>query len=538
MASQLFYWILAFPLTAFLVLKLFRYGMRPKNYPPGPPTAPLLGNLLQLPQKDLHLFFDKLSKQYGPIVSLKLGGTDLVLLNDATVVRDLIEKRSNIYSARPDTFIREFVGNRNIAFRNNDDTWRRQRKMYHLRLNTKVANQYIPYQIFDSKQLMSDLLNDPEQYVKHLQRYTTSVASTVLYGMRTSTSDNGYVKDLMDWMEKTSDAQNFQLVDFFNFLRPLYRIMPARFSSLKTQLLEITAIENRLFFSLLNIAKENIGKGKVYPSFIRDMLLADEKDRMSDVEIANNAAHGFGAATDTQWNTALGFVKAMILYPNVQREAQQEIDTVVGSDRMPEWEDRENLPYIRGIVEESLRWMPTTLTAAVPHSVTRDDVYNGYLIPEGAIIMMNVWALNNNDKNNENPRDFDPSRHSAEFTATESNSISPEATKRSNFTFGAGRRVCPGFHVAQRGLFIAISRMLWGFQFSRRKDASGEFIPIDRDAVTPGVIVQPAPFLCDIQPRDEKRAAIIAEAWDQVQDDLDEEGNFTEEFFEKVFPGK
>lgn len=105
-----------------------------------------------------------------------------------------------------------------------------------------------------------------------------------------------------------------------------------------------------------------------------------------------------------------------------------------------------------------------------------------------------VWTLNNNDETNENPRDFNPSRHSAEFTATESNSISPEATKRSNFTFGAGRRVCPGFHVAQRGLFIAISRMLWGFQFSRPKDASGEFIAIDRDAVTPGLIVQPAPF--------------------------------------------
>jgi hypothetical protein len=45
---------------------------------------------------------------------------------------------------------------------------------------------------------MNDLLHDPGRYVDHLQRYTTSVASTVLYGMRTSTAENGYVKDLMD----------------------------------------------------------------------------------------------------------------------------------------------------------------------------------------------------------------------------------------------------------------------------------------------------------------------------------------------------
>lgn len=50
-------------------------------------------------------------------MSVNLGGTVLILLNDHTVVRDLIEKRSSIYSIRPDTYIREFVGNRNIAFR-------------------------------------------------------------------------------------------------------------------------------------------------------------------------------------------------------------------------------------------------------------------------------------------------------------------------------------------------------------------------------------------------------------------------------------
>lgn len=67
-------------------------------------------------------------------------------------------------------------------------------------------------------------------------------------------------------MEKTSEAQNFQLVDFYPFLRPLYRIMPAWFSSFKTKLNEINAIEDRLFFSLLEQAKTNIKSGKVYPS--------------------------------------------------------------------------------------------------------------------------------------------------------------------------------------------------------------------------------------------------------------------------------
>lgn len=78
-------------------------------------------------------------------------------------------------------------------------------------------------------------------------------------------------------------------------------------------------------------------------------------------------------------------------------------------------------------------------------------------------------------------------------------------------------------------------------------------LPIDRDALTQGLIVQPAPFTydssilpcahltgsrCDIRPRDEGRAHIIRKSWEEAQSSLDNDGNFTEEFFEKVFPGK
>lgn len=103
-----------------------------------------------------------------------------------------------------------------------------------------------------------------------------------------------------------------------------------------------------------------------------------------------------------------------------------------------------------------------------------------------------MWTLNHNGL--ENSRDFDPLRQSAETTQVESNAINPDSGKRLHFTFGAGRRVCPGFHVAERGLFIALSRMLWGFNFEGIRDANGQLEKIDRDAVTDGFIVRPKPF--------------------------------------------
>lgn len=83
-------------------------------------------------------------------------------------------------------------------------------------------------------------------------------------------------------------------------------------------------------------------------------------------------------------------VQAMLLFPEVAKAAQEEIDRVC-ADRFPTLDDEFELPYIRGCVKESMRWMPTGIMG-VPHAVIRDDEYLGYTIPKGAGVMWNVWA--------------------------------------------------------------------------------------------------------------------------------------------------
>jgi len=72
----------------------------------------------------------------------------------------------------------------------------------------------------------------------------------------------------------------------------------------------------------------------------------------------------------------------MTLHPEVQRKAQAEIDTVVGTSRLPTFEDRTSLPYVEAIYREVLRWSPP-LPMGAPHSLTEDDYFNGYFIPKG-----------------------------------------------------------------------------------------------------------------------------------------------------------
>ena len=82
----------------------------------------------------------------------------------------------------------------------------------------------------------------------------------------------------------------------------------------------------------------------------------------------------------------------MAMYPEVQRKAQDEIERVLGRGRLPKMVDRAHLPYVNAIVKEVLRWKPITPLGLARRAV-EDDVYQGYFIPAGSIIMTNVWCV-------------------------------------------------------------------------------------------------------------------------------------------------
>ncbi|KAH8774585.1 hypothetical protein F5883DRAFT_15821 [Diaporthe sp. PMI_573] len=112
--------------------------------------------------------------------------------------------------------------------------------------------------------------------------------------------------------------------------------------------------------------------------------------------------------------------KAITLLQRVQAIAQEELDRVVGVDRLPSWDDRLSLQYVRGVVEGTLTCAPTTISGGVPHATKEDNKYHDKLIRKGTMGMMSV--------------------------------VSQDSTKRLHFTFGIGRRVCLGFHGGERNL--------------------------------------------------------------------------------------
>jgi len=181
----------------------------------------------------------------------------------------------------------------------------------------------------------------------------------------------------------------------------------------------------------------------------------------------------------------------MTLYPEVQRKAQAEIDGVIGNDRLPEFSDEDALPYLQAVLKEVLRWHPVT-PLSVTHRVTQSDIYEGYFIPAGSIVIPNVWGMLHDPDTFPEPDRFYPERW-----------FFPGVPAFPMQAFGFGARLCPGRSFARRSIWATMAGILAAFDITPTEDGPPERV------YTSGIISYVKPFRCYIRPRSEAAALLV-----------------------------
>ncbi|KAI1024647.1 hypothetical protein LB503_007131 [Fusarium chuoi] len=245
--------------------------------------------------------------------------------------------------------------------------------------------------------------------------------------------------------------------------------------------------------------KKQIAKQSYRPSYVSSLIKQHDGDLDEDTEVAikQTAAVMYAGGADTTVSSIRGFVLAMLLFPDVQRKAQQEIDSVVGTERLPQFEDRDNLPYVDALIKETLRWIPVTPMGVV-HTADEDIHYKDFVIPKGASFLPATWWFLHDPAIYSDPSSFDPDRY-----------LEPRNEPHPNFaSFGFGRRVCPGRFLANDSLFISISRLLAAFDIKKAVDGRGNEIEPQIN-LTPGMIAHIRDFPYVVLPRSEKYADMI-----------------------------
>ncbi|KAI9448687.1 cytochrome P450 [Lactarius psammicola] len=202
-------------------------------------------------------------------------------------------------------------------------------------------------------------------------------------------------------------------------------------------------------------------------------------------------------------NTTTSLFIALTLYPEVQRRAQAQIDSVVSRDRLPTFKDRPRLPYIEAICKELLRWQ-MVVPLGVPHASTEDAVYRGFFIPKGSVMIANSWSILHKPEIYPDPETFNPERF-----------LNKDGTFRDDPTislaFGAGKRICPGRHLAEMALFIVTASVLSVFNVTKAKDENGHEIPVNPVIEVDAAVCRPGKFECSITPRDKVAEELITE---------------------------
>ena len=181
-----------------------------------------------------------------------------------------------------------------------------------------------------------------------------------------------------------------------------------------------------------------------------------------------NLQNMFGAGTETSATTIEWGLAELIKHPEMMRKAREEIESVVGNDRLVEESDIPNLPYVHSIVKETMRLHPTG--PLIVRQSTQDCNVKGYHIPAKSTLFVNVWAIGRDPNYWENPLEFKPER----FLDEEGQS--PLDLKGHHFellSFGAGRRSCPGASLALQIIPTTLAGMIQCFEWKVGEEGKG-----------------------------------------------------------------
>ncbi|KAJ7760722.1 cytochrome P450 [Mycena maculata] len=494
-------WAISCGLLFIAVSALYFRRQRTPPLPPGPKKLPLIGNLLIMPSHSEWETYSKWSKECNSdIIHLSAAGNSIIILGSVEAAEDLLDKRSAIYSDRPRfTMLNELVGG-DFMFGE-----RIHSRLFHQEFRPTAVPRFHPQELKEAHNLIRRILETPDEFAQHCRHIITAIIINVTYGLDVAQSNDPYLDAAHTAIRALSEAgvPGRYLVDIIPPLKYVPDWFPgAGFKRKATEW-------NNLVKNLLDLpfadAKTAVNQGTARPSFILEHLRAlqvegTEADPAEENDIKQVAGTIAIAGTDTLSTTLVVFFRAMLENPDVQKQAQKEIDSVVSSGHLPDFADEKSLPYVTAVVKETMRWWPVT-PIGVPHSVGVEDRYRSYRIPAGSVVIANLWAMLQDESVYPDPQLFRPERFLVD------GQLNP-AVRSPDTAFGFGRRICPGRHMARDTLWIMVASLLAVFDITKGFDKDGRPLEPPPGHVSE-IVVNPLPFKCTIKPRSKEAVRLI-----------------------------
>ncbi|KAF5315269.1 hypothetical protein D9619_007193 [Psilocybe cf. subviscida] len=493
-------------------------ALRSLPLPPGPSvTSWLSGHQSIIPVAQPWKVYAKWADKYGPIVHLRVYGQHSIILSSVEHCIEVFEKRSNLYSDRPRLTMINLMGwDFAASLLPYGSQWRKQRRLFQQAFKRVSSLSYRSEQTRKVNDMLYDLLMSPDDFRNHVKTMAAATSLSIAYGYDVKAKDDDFVDLAEASISRLSLAvfPGAALVNAVPVLRYLPQWFPgAGFHKVASETKEMTT---KMKDVPLQWVQKNMQAGNQPKCLVSEKIPACKTDGdLADLQefaamvyageqlvltVKFNNTHALRslATTDTTATALETFFYAMTICPDAQRKAQQELDAIVGSDRLPNYDDWDSLPYIGALLREVLRWRPV-LPLGVAHANTDNDVFKGCLIPKGSNIIANIWAISRDGRRYKDPEAFKPERFFDKDGSLNHDNI--------DYAFGFGRRTPYGPRVPTT---------LWAFSIAKTRDASGNEIPINVE-YTDGLVSHPHPHECSITPRSPQTGEIVEEAVAQTR---------------------
>ncbi|ONK79870.1 uncharacterized protein A4U43_C01F11200 [Asparagus officinalis] len=442
-----------------LLLLLIQNKPSRKDHPPSPFKLPIIGNLHQLGSLP-HLSLLALSKKHGPIMLLKLGGVQALVVSSADVAKEIMKAQDHIFSDRPSLIVpnKLLYGCKDVAFARYGDYWRNVRKLsvLHLLSPTRIQSYRLVREeevAFMMDKIAKLSLLGPMNMSDILMSFAKDVISRVAFGK--CSREEGWNEMIDVLIEESNELlASFHLGDYVPWLAWVSRVtgLDARVNKTVSKLDEI----------LEQVIDRSRVDGRSRSGTFIDILLSLQKDGNNCLDKDSIKAlieDMFGAGTDSTIIVLEWAMAELIKNPEVMKKLQNEVRSKAKgtSKTILKQDDLVEMNYLRAVIKEVMRLHPPG-PLLIPRQLTESTRIQGYKIPKQATVIVNAWAIGRDPKYWQNPAAFRPERFlnsNVDFRGRDFQLI----------PFGFGRRICPGIQFAMSVIEIALANLVCYFDW-------------------------------------------------------------------------
>ncbi|KAM4640956.1 cytochrome P450 2A6-like [Discoglossus pictus] len=457
--------LLVLVLSCLFTYSTWNQMYRKRNLPPGPTPLPLIGNLLQLKRGQMAGSLMELWEQYGPVYTLYLGTRPLVVLCGYQAVREALIDQGEEFGARGRVpAFDKITLDYGIIF-SNGERWKQMRSFAFKTLrNYGLGKKSTEGKIQEEAKMMVEEIRKSEGLsldpTMPIMDAIANIFCYIMFGNRFDYKDEKFRKFI-----KTGDDIHRLISTTWGQMEEIF---PGLMKYIPGPHQKIYTLSDELMEFIVERVKMN--QGTLDPNFPRDYIdcflikMEQEKqDPQTEFTMKNlliSVQNLFIAGIDTVATTMNHSLLILLTFPEIQAKVHEEIDQVIGGDRMPRMDDRNSMPYTDAVMNEIQRFAdigPLNVT----HSVTKDTQFRGYTIPKGTDIAPLLCTVHRDPSQFSTPYEFNPNHFLDENGKFKKNEAS--------MPFSAGKRKCPGESLALMEYFLLLTTILQNFRLTSEK---------------------------------------------------------------------